>query len=149
MTPKTGERYTRRRGSVSRRSWKRRPGATASLFLGGILARHPVSQAFVFHGDGEPFWAARVPPTRDELAALNEAITFIDRLEGSRPTPFIGHDPSWRFTVAALEDDSNLYIVCIGLGADPLAAEERVAIIRAELLPDDVAGVRPTLRLVR
>lgn len=103
----------------------RRILASARIRFGG-------SQAFFFNGDGEPFWAARIPVTEAEVALFAEAIDLIQALEARTPKPFIGHDQDGRFSVLGFSEQSNLYLACLNSGPDRVAAEQRLLALRDE-----------------
>ena len=106
-------------------------------FLTGLLhrlmARHGGTQVFLFGGEGDPFWAARTPLSHSELRLLGEAVDLLQSIEGTRPKPFVGHDASGRFTVAALDAKEDLYVVVVADGPDRAVAEARVVAMRSGL----------------
>src|SRR5262249_26816757 len=107
----------------------------AKAILEKVRSRWNVSQAFLFDGDGDPFWPARVPVTPEEVRLLVEAVDLAERLERQRPKPFIGHDPSARFSALAVSAQSNLYAVCLG-PPDRVSAEQRLQRIQEHLASD-------------
>ena len=64
-----------------------------------------------------------------------QALGLIQAVEATNPKPFIDHDNGGRFSVAALGDDSDLYVVCINPMPDRQVAEARVVELRDDLRP--------------
>lgn len=104
--------------------------ALAQDILRRLVLREGVVQAFVFNSEGDPFWAGRRPISADELQILDEAAALIVEAERSMAKPFLAVDEAGRFSAAALEPDTDLYLVLIH-GAT--AIEARLAVYRAEL----------------
>lgn len=100
-----------------------------------ILARHGGTQIFLFGPQGEPFWAARVPVQQEELLRLSEALDLIEATEALRPKPFLARDSLKGFTIAALDDRHDLYIVLFDEGPSRPAAEARIAAVLQEMAP--------------
>ena len=109
--------------------------ALAERVLRDVLKRHTAEQLFLFGPSGEPFWCARKPIRRDELFLLEQALGLIQAVEATKPKPFIDHDSAGRFSVAALGDDSDLYVVCVNPTPDRQVAEARVVELRDDLRP--------------
>ncbi len=107
--------------------------ALVARVLREVLKRHTAEQVFLFGPSGDPFWCARKPIRRDEMSILEQALSLIDAVEASRPKPFIDHDSSGRFSVAALGQDSDLYVVCVNPSPDRQVAEARVVDLRDDL----------------
>jgi hypothetical protein len=109
--------------------------ALAERVLRDVLKRHAATQLFLFGPSGEPFWCARKPVKNDDLFLLEKALGLIEAVEATKPKPFIDHDSAGRFSVAALGDDSDLYVVCINPMPDRQVAETRVVELRDDLRP--------------
>jgi hypothetical protein len=100
-----------------------------------ILGRHGGTQIFLFGAKGEPFWAARVPVKQEELFLLSDALDLLEATEAHRPKPFLARDSLKGFTVAALDEQQDLYIVLFDEGPSRPAAEARVTAVLKELAP--------------
>lgn len=109
--------------------------ALAERVLRDVLKRHAAEQVFLFGPSGDPFWCARKPVKRDELFLLEKALGLIEAVEATKPKPFIDHDSGGRFSVAALGDDSDLFVVSINPMPDRQVAEARVVELRDDLRP--------------
>ena len=109
--------------------------ALAERVLRDVLKRHAAEQLFLFGPSGDPFWCARKPIRGNELFYLEQALGLIQAVEATKPKPFIDHDSAGRFSVAALGDDSDLYVVCVNPTPDRQAAEARVVELRDDLRP--------------
>lgn len=100
-------------------------------FLAGlahrVLSRYGGTQIFIFGPRGEPFWAARVPVRQEELLLLSNALDLIEATESLRPKPFLARDSLKGFTVAALDERHDLYIVLFDEGRTGPVVEARVA----------------------
>ena len=94
-----------------------------------LMTREGVRQAFVFNSEGDPFWVGRRPLLPDELELLDQATTMLEDAEKNLPKPFVAHDETHRFSVAALEQDTDLYLVLLH---GPAANEARLALVRQE-----------------
>jgi hypothetical protein len=102
--------------------------------LHSVLARYRADQIFLFAADGHPFWVARDPITPGELGVFKSALDLLAKLETTHEKPFAGRAPDGSYAVAALADDSDLFIVLIERDG-MLCAEERVAVVRDAVLP--------------
>jgi hypothetical protein len=109
--------------------------ALVTRVLHEMLRRHSAEQVFLFGPSGDPFWCAKKPIRRDELMLLEQALGLIQAVEASKPKPFIDHDGGGRFSVAALGEDSDLYVVCVNPLPDRQVAEARVIELRDDLRP--------------
>jgi hypothetical protein len=107
---------------------------TVARALGAVLARFGADQLFLFASNGDPFWVAREPVTQEEMQVFTEALDFLAELETTREKPFAAESPDRNYSVAALAPDSDLFIVLIDRGPQ-LAAEARVSLVRAALVP--------------
>jgi len=107
--------------------------ALVSRVLRDVLKRRSARQVFLFGAAGEPFWCAEHPIRPDDLMLLEHALGLIQTVEAYRPKPFIDHDPRGLFTIAALGEDSDLYVVVMNSLPDRIAAEARVDLVRADL----------------
>jgi hypothetical protein len=110
--------------------------AALDALLRRLLSRHGGRQMFVFGHAGEPFWAAHVPLSPSDLAKLDHALALIESTERTRPKPFFVAED--HLVVAALDEAADLYFVVL-YEPGPVAAEARVAAMRAELRPHAVA----------
>jgi len=107
-----------------------------------------VTQAFLFDGAGGSFWPAYAPISPEELVLLEEAIELTIELEQELKKPFIGHDPNRRFSITAMSEESNLYLVCLNLDPKREAAEVALVDMRAALVPHLGVFSKPHLTVV-
>lgn len=101
----------------------------AKRILRRLMTRDGVMQAFVFASEGDPFWAGRRPITPTETTLLDVAVTLLAYAEKTLTKPFVAHDEQHRFSAAALEEDTDLYLVLLH---GPSAEEARMALVRRE-----------------
>src|SRR5262249_3290651 len=100
-----------------------------------LLAQHGGTQIFLFGPEGAPFWAARTPLARSELATLTSALELIEDTEQKVRRPFFARDAAGGFVVAALDHRDDLYLVVVAAEKDPASAEARAVAIRSSLAP--------------
>jgi len=125
------------------------PSELIPKLLARIMQRHGVDQAFLFSGGGEHFYAGRHPVLEAELALLQAAFDLLETLDRTKVKPFVAHDPKRRFSVAAMSETSDFYLVCLNLGPDPDAAKQRILAFKDDVLPDlPAVGGRARLRLL-
>jgi len=110
--------------------------------LARVMDRHGVEQAFLFSGGGEQFHAGRHPVLEAELELLQSAFDLIDSVDQKRSKPYVAHDAKRRFSVSAAAEPTNLYLVCLNLGPDREAAEERLAAMQQDIVRDLAASAR-------
>ena len=105
------------------------------LALRAVLSAYRAEQLFLFGPDGNPFWAARTPVQPQELTILERALDLIAAVEGKRAKPFVARSSDAAFSIAALGEDSNLYLVVLASDSHGAPAEGRVALMRDKLRP--------------
>jgi len=108
--------------------------------LARVTERHGVEHAFLFSGEGQRFHAGRHPVLEAELELLQAAFDLIDSVEEKKPKPYITHVPKRRFSVAAAADPTNLYLVCLNLGPDREAAEQRLSAVQMDIIQNLPSG---------
>jgi hypothetical protein len=110
---------------------------TAIAFIGVLLTRvkmhRSAHQIFLFGPKGAPLHVARHPVPPAELALLDDALGLFAALEPERPRPFVADDPQGRFTMAALDDQHDVFVMIIENGANAATAQERATAIRGDL----------------
>jgi hypothetical protein len=99
------------------------------------------AQVLLFKGDGGELWAARrVTPV--EIEQLRDGLDFLEQCKSQRAKPFWYHSAELGVTVAALDGDTDLYFVIIGVEPDTEVAEARLVpflgpeLARLELGPE-------------
>jgi hypothetical protein len=110
-------------------------GAVVARVLHAVLARYKADQIFLFAPEGEPFWVAREPITKGELDIFKRALDWLAKLETTHEKPFAARAADGAYSVAALANDSDLFIVLIDRDSD-LCATDRVALVRDAVRPD-------------
>jgi hypothetical protein len=101
----------------------------AQSVLRRLVLREGVRQAFVFNSEGDPFWAGKRPITPEEAELLEVAAALIVDAEKTLEKPFLALDEQHRFSAAALEEDTDLYLVLLH---GPAANEARLQAARVE-----------------
>jgi hypothetical protein len=112
-----------------------KPGTDA--FLAMLLMRtrlqHGSDQIFLFGPKGEPLHVARKPINPDQLALLDEALALLPALEQQASRPLRMSDPGERFTLAALDDEHEMFLMVFEISATAEVREARALGIHRDL----------------
>jgi hypothetical protein len=108
-------------------------------FLALLLTRarlnHGGAQIFFCGPKGEPLHVARRPIHPAELELLGEALGLLPELERAQPRPLRASDPGGRFTLAALDEEHDMFVMIFEKPAEAEAREARALAIRKEIEP--------------
>lgn len=108
-------------------------------FLALLLTRarlnHGGAQIFIFGPKGEPLHVARRPIAPAELELLDEVVALLPELAQAQPRPLRASDPGGRFTLAAIDEEHEMFLMIFEKPAEAEAREARALAIRKEIEP--------------
>jgi hypothetical protein len=112
-----------------------KPGTDAfvAMLLMRAKIQHGGDQIFFFGPKGDPLHVARKPIRPSELTLFDEALALLPGLEETEPRPLRKSDPEGRFTLAALDEAHEIFLMIFDATPQAEAREKRATAIHKDL----------------
>ena len=106
-----------------------------AMLLTRTRLQHGSEQIFLFGPRGEPLHVARKPIKPAELELLEEALALLQDQAPALPRPLRVSDPTGRFTLAALDQEHEMFLMIFEKPVPAETREARATAIRGAIAP--------------